>query len=634
MPIPESPQLEAGSKEPFNRADCVRNTAQSFSPYPFLLIQRLELRYLPDNDVYVKPGERLERLHSFDLAAAQRMGQFSDPGVELTDERLQEFCKQGIQARRDLGSTIVTRARQFGLVETLTSEQAKARLALAPHVNLAEEVDQQYGIFSFSGWDVFPDAQDIDKPVLIMPNRSEEGQITFEVVNLDNLNALDPEFLPLQIRGYEEKNAMHSLASSVTYNLNLHEIPESELLPEHMRALAQIADPEQRAREILYMQRFMSWMVSLGYDHSETVRLFKRELSMKHINMEDGRSVGIKYYLEHMGKCPAQTEEVHQRNVRLTEVFNVLLSVDHHYPYSFGLQAANPVRRVLQEPVQHTVYLDRAEKRNAAGKEQDQKVVDFITNTGDATDQVRLLEALQQELPDFHTTIVRFQEWLGTDYFEKSKFDELISRTAENIYFAGDKFDLKKLDDTLRRNLIIATSLTRGEFEGVYTGYRSVNTGASLYNPHLEAILPLMAIKAAQSGAEVRKGEEFLGNYHERQVQCAKRLIQELAQSYREKIKVADETLEDIAKKRQALASLQEQTGITNEEVAHLIELATPEDGKDNNGFNLIDAHLYTGLFNALVLEKQGMVDMHTPAFKELLKSLFPGRPDRVWANL
>jgi hypothetical protein len=93
--------------------------------------------------------------------------------------------------------------------------------------------------------------------------------------------------------------------------------------------------------------------------------------------------------------------------------------------------------------------------------------------------------------------------------------------------------------------------------------------------------------------------------------------------------------LSKIAEDRAAVASLKVQTGIADEAIFHLIGLATPQDRRsDDSSEPLFDYHFYTGLFLALYLEKKGYVAMHSPAFKGLLKSLFPDKPDSVWQNL
>ena len=473
---------------------------------------------------------------------------------------------------------------------------------------------------------MFP-SEDDNKPVLLVPTKSEEGQASFDIVRLDDLYGRDPEFLRQQIIEYEEKYAMDSLASSVTCNLNLHQVSKEELIPEYMREVAQIADPEQRATEVRSMQAFLNRMVKLGYGYQGAVYGFNQELSRIR-PLGNGYSYDIQSYLGHMARCPTQTEEAGQRSINLIKVYNDFLSVDYNVA-PFDRQTDDPVIRVLQEPARYIpVYLDQAEEERVADREQDQKVIAFIAKTRGITDQAQLLKALQQELPEFHGTLVRFQEWLGVDYFNKSNFDELILRSADAISIDDEKFDLKQVHKTIIEKLALERFSVKGEFEGVY-----IDTQTSyLINPHLEAILPLLVIKSAQSKAEEKKGDRIMADRYERKVQHCQRLTDSLGQSYEEKSKRADENIRKVRKYREDIAKFKSQIGITDEEIANLIELTKKEDRDDDFGPE-IDSYLYTGLFNALVLSKQGIVDMQSPAFKALLKSLFRDSPATLWKN-
>lgn len=631
MLTPEGEGKKFESKETLiNRADCVRHTAGKFSPSLSPLGEDIGTRYLAD-DIYVRPGEKQKRLHSTDASVVKKMSQFRDPGIELTDEKIREFDEQEEKTRKAFGPNIVTHARQFGLTEILTPEGAKERLALAPHVDLKEEVNRRLSYFKLNGWEVIPSKKD-NKPVLLVPTTSETGQISFETVDLDKLHDRDPEFIPQQVRDYEEKDAMHSLAREVSYNLKLHEVSETELLPKYIIDAAQITDPAQRARAVQSMQTYIAWLAEFkkrGHNFTDIDLI-------QGLNSRISRSgVYIPHYLEHMAECPAETDETHQKSAEMAHVRKALLLEDYNAP-SFDKLKADLVISVLQNPKFYTVNLDLAEKYSNSIREQDQKVKNFIEKTENITDQAQLLNALQQELPDFHDTLVKFQKWLGPGLFEKSRFDELIAKIATKISLADEKFDigkitgnislvnekfnLNKLNSNLRKELESAAPIAKGEFEGVLIE-SDTSREASLYNPHLKFVLPLMGIKSAQAEAKSEEKKEL----------CQK-LTQELAQSYNDKIINGDSSLGEIAEKKAALSLFKEQTGIKDEEITRLIELTKNRDYDDEYSMG-VDTALYTGLFNALALEKQGMIDS-SQVFKELLKTLFPNRPETVWHNL
>lgn len=289
--------------------------------------------------------------------------------------------------------------------------------------------------------------------------------------------------------------------------------------------------------------------------------------------------------------------------------------------------------QVSLNPAGHTVYLDRAERENAVGREQYQNVIAFIAKTESITDQEQLLEVLERELPEFHATLVKFQKWLGVcGYPERSGFEDLISKIVEAILLGGEKVDSGQLSGALEKGLEWVVFATSGEFEGVFIDRYSTGRRISLYNPHLKAVLPLLAIKAAQAKAGEKSEDKYLGDYYKKQVQRCRELTQGLAQSYEEEIKKVDKALRGIMEMREAVVVFKEETGMTDEEIARLIKAVTDKDGRD--GRPRFNGHLYTALFNAFALHKQGVVDMRSPAFKGLFESLFPGVSETFWKSL
>ena len=107
--------------------------------------------------------------------------------------------------------------------------------------------------------------------------------------------------------------------------------------------------------------------------------------------------------------------------------------------------------------------------------------------------------------------------------------------------------------------------------------------------------------------------------YRKKGQQCDE-LIGKLKQSYQSRVEYAETRLIEIADDRERLATFKLQTGISDEEISHLITLANAKH----------DILLYTLLFNALFLSKKGLIDMASPVFKAFLQSLLPKTPQTV----
>jgi len=96
-----------------------------------------------------------------------------------------------------------------------------------------------------------------------------------------------------------------------------------------------------------------------------------------------------------------------------------------------------------------------------------------------------------------------------------------------------------------------------------------------------------------------------------------------------------EKSLQHIEDSKTEVTSLKRQTGITDEEMSHLFDIAVYKDmEKDYLGFFWYDKTFYITLLNALILDKEGKIDMHSSAFKGLLKSLFPEKKDEILEKL
>lgn len=638
MTTPEKGSELKPNKE-FDRADCIWRTVRAFSPQLPSLGQGIEARYIPGNDVYRMPNEHESsvRIHSLDNAVSQRISQFKDPGVDLTDEKLEELKNQGWQAKLDWGNAVVTRARELELVKTLTY-QAESGPALPPNVNLKKEVGSR-NIFRLGGlWGITRD--DNDKPTLLVLIHitpivaGEKQQRFFETVNLDDLHERDPEFLPRQIRDFEVKQVMSLLAGSITAELatelKFHKIHEEELLPGYMRRLSGIVNPEQRAKEMQSIPVFLSLLVKLGHDYDKLVHNFQQEMYNRKSDAGSRGSVWIDSYLGHMAECSAQSTVVRGINAELLSAYR---SINNHAVFNHVVsdeqQTENSdVIKLLQTIAKnHPVGLEVGEKRWISRREQVQKVVDFIDKTKDIVDRAKFLQVLSQDLPEFHSTLVKFREWLGNDYSQRGNFDMVVLDTARTISEVK-KPDIKQLGEVLEKKLGTAVPVS-GKFEGVSVEGVHFNERAGFDNQDLQAVLLLMVIKTAQAEA---KGKKDNSSYNE-QFQHCQALTLALKESHEEENKSTDALLANIAEEKKALSLLQAQTGIADREITHLIQLTKGEDKGDGLGPEL-DSSLFAGLLTALVLEKQGVVNTRSPVFKELLKSLFPGKPEATWQKL
>ena len=626
---------ELEPSKPFDRAGCIRHALSGFTPLPSLVPlgeTRIGSRYFHSYSKYTMPGEQVIGHYDLDLAVAEKVRQFGSLEGEPTDAELQRLNEDETQTRKAFGSAIVTHARQFGLVKTLTPEQVKEQmLDHNLYKALDRIVNQHLSGFSYNEWEVLRSRDYGGGPILLVPfQSSEEGQVFIETVSLDNLDARDPEFLPQHILDYQIKTALSLLADRLIINLENHQVQETELLPGYIREVAKIKDPEQMARETQSILRYISHMESLSHEWYRFFNGFEYHLSNRMIATSSGRGIRISSYLSHMAECPTQTDETRQRNKLTLEFLNNLLPKKPDHLSKSPEEAARD--KVLLKPYINFMVV---ENRNITDRELSNTVIDFIEKTRNIVGQEQFIAILQQELPEFYDTLVNFQEWLETNnLFGDHRFSSLISVVAKEISFPGERVDLVRLNSILEGRLSSAVIGTTRTFEGISKDPRG---GVHITNSHLKALLPLMVIKAVHADAEGKKKDGFSEKYYAPQVQLAHKLTQDLEQSYVRQGEEASRMLAGIAEDKRDLETLQKQFGITDEEIAHLVELTKIEEAKHGDSFIPGSGHnyeLYTALFNALVLQKQGLVaDMRSPVFKEFLKSLFK-IPSAIWDSL
>src|SRR3989344_6170510 len=122
---------ELEPSKPFDRAGCIRHALSGFTPLPSLVPlgeTRIGSRYFHSYSKYTMPGEQVIGHYDLDLAVAEKVRQFGSLEGEPTDAELQRLNEDETQTRKAFGSAIVTHARQFGLVKTLTPEQVKEQM--------------------------------------------------------------------------------------------------------------------------------------------------------------------------------------------------------------------------------------------------------------------------------------------------------------------------------------------------------------------------------------------------------------------------------------------------------------------------------------------------------------------------
>jgi len=288
---------------------------------------------------------------------------------------------------------------------------------------------------------------------------------------------------------------------------------------------------------------------------------------------------------------------------------------------------------LLGHPEKYTIDLDQEEESLVALRSENIKVRDFIERTADVADQDQFEERLRREMPSYYQTLKRFEEWLGKDSQGMNLLDEVVMNTVSDIssaYYGADE-GLSGLEISLRKNLSRVAGDIVGNFEGVDFYQNHSVVGVAIHNYHLLAVLPQLVLKRMKVGAEAYSDSTYAREYFESLGNKAGKITKELSASYDRANVNVERSLEVVGRNREYFSSFKESLGITETQVARLINAAVvKKEGRD--GF---DKKLFRGLFNAMELEKRGKVsDMKSPAFKSFFKMLCPSVTDESWERI
>lgn len=375
------------------------------------------------------------------------------------------------------------------------------------------------------------------------------------------------------------------------------------------------------------MRTYLSWLVGLGSDTANLVHYFKGRLNHAHVVMPEGRNAYINNYLDHMTQCPAQPADVSAAHARLRQHLHSLTTVDTHSP-RLRDQSDSPIIPILENPDRYTLHLDAYEgilRQTQIENQQAARVVDLAQTHSHPQ---RFVEDLETQFPDFHASLTQFQHWLDQDSVTYSPFSGIIDHIANAITYADKDFDLAQLRHTMHTSTKSLYFPARREFSGVHI-FRP-GGDLSISHPHLQSLIPLLAIKTAQSRSDA---QESRFPEHESTAARCQRLNQELAQDYEAKAKNDVARLEEIARDRDLTTQFLQANNITLAEIARLADIASYGDQEHDYG-SKVDHFLYGNLFIAHVLHKQELIDLGSPAFQSFLKALLPRQSDSVWAKL
>ena len=615
-------------KERRNRDECTRSTVRAYRAhlYPFGS-SNITLRYRdPSEQFAIFAASELTEI-KFTDTIDQLIKRLVYTGTVLTDEKLQEFIQQGEQAELNISNAILLHAQTLGLSQIQSPEEVKNNVNETYLVESVVEEEQQPDIKPIP-W-IISTAKKSDAPIFSVPQRADDGQLTFVSVNLDILYKADPSFLPQRIREYELAQNIRNLAYRIESNIQLHDIQGSELVPRFMSELANV-EIYQSNEVIESIIVFLTHMAKLGSDFSELVYDLKRSLIYTRREKSDGSGAHIDEFLRHKSVCSTETRKTRDEYKLMLQLYEAIQAME--MPRSDSDIDAIPSlgMKIIKHPAEYAVYTDQDIDVNRVNREKTLQVINFIQESVNFTSQEQFLEALRIRLPDLYGTLQEFQKWLKDPYSERDAFESFIEQIAKIIARSGEKFGFEELIETLERTLQYYPTHTSKKFDGVRIDSSKTPTVSSISNSHLKILLPLISILSARR--IITSQQDSSGNPQEKQVIICDELSQNLIQQQEALLQSIDQSTQKLEAKKEALVKFRSHVGISDGEMAQIIELTRLQHEIPLHSGRSTDVPLFTTLFNILVLEKQGSISgVHTKPFIELLKTLLPNRRETIW---
>jgi hypothetical protein len=622
------------------RTACIEYVLDKFTPYIYpILGGDIELRYLPPDDLYTDPHAALvRRSHEVDKFCADYLLTYKKTPSLLTDEVLDHFSDMYEDAKSRFGPQLIAHAQSLGLVRTLSGAQAKSLTNLHEFVYLSGPHKNTYMDLFRVGWEIFRSADEQKGPILLVapPADSEDDEAPFQVLYLDELYNRDSKFLKEKILDFHKRKALAHLASSIRYDIELHLVPEDQILPKYLTALEEIPDDESKRQVRKHMGQYLTLLKLVLPDYQRTRKRLQNQLDKMFV-IGDGYTTTIQDYLTRLTNHPARPQATQQRAASMNDTLKMFMDkeVDHELPPPSGITFSE-VSAVLEKPGYYAHDLDFTESNLRGILDQNAKIAQYYSAIANVNNPQQVEQLLQYYLPDFHQTLTNFKAWAGTNYLGKSRYEIFIEKVAfafEIAYMTPGKDPLQSLDEAIKKYLWTSIGVKEA-FPGI--SMLGPSDQITFHNSHLAMVLPLITVNRiradllAQIGTSYQRTEYLLD-----QALQFKQLEPVLQAAYTNKYSHNDSSLiqrlEQIRSDRALFDRFVKALDISQQEIDKLTQIAK---GYDAHLGEIFYDDTFSILFSLLYFEKilpNARASIQTLAFREFLQSLYPGVSPDIW---
>lgn len=603
MPSVAKAEIERG--EPNGRKACIDFSLRNFKPGLYALMaeeQGLEARYLgKESSIDRNTGKLIipsviNNIRGIVSGLSQRNGL-----SVLTDDELRDRREEAHKKQQHTGLEIKEKAEELGLVTVQTEDQVNSMLDQSGSRLFTYEVNRKdgHGYLQSRGWNMY--RTENGAFVLITRSAGEGDVQQFDTTSVDALFDQDPDFVADKIRSFYESQGVEHVVNSIAYNLALHEVDSSTLIPQFFDLLS--TDAQTREKEIDGLITFLYAFGRIGEYPNKLVNQFTTNLKRRTQQILDGKQeTTSRDYVDHLITCPGESEQGRTQAFLRFGLMEAFAGIEFDKLERPNWEDNSPEAqqtRLLMHPLSHTQRVIEKERiRIQSEKERDSQFVRVIQATRQITDMGEFEQALARDLPDAFSSIERIKE-VGPTFAGKTAFDRFIDRATAMVVRDG-----RELNQAVMESLE-AMHLPHDSVPGILFDWRR---GVRFTNPELQFLLSLIVLKSVQATNPDSIGER----------------LSSMVTSYEKKITSADTRLVQLNQEEELMKAVLAQYGISEEIVDRLAVSVEPEDTQTDRPNHTA----FTLAFLALLFSEH--LDRTSPAFRAMVKEIYPSVKDET----
>lgn len=524
------------------------------------------------------------------------------------------------------GERIVGEAQKLGVDYDLNPDQLAQYISPFAAERLTEDIKSGTGTLVKRGWHVYND--NAGHAVLLTYKPGQTPYLSpIKAVILDDIYEQDAELVKSELRSLFVAGINARLKSSAEYELENHRLG-ADLVPPFLEKLAEGGPLDRESVRNLFI-------LSAQFDETGKQRVERMGKTGEVYRVqipEENRFVYLESSLKHRALCPAEPNDTRQKAVNQYQVLwemqnSAFTAPQNKFEISEHEILPDPLL-FAHEPMAEAI----AEVSETLKSSND--FISFIDRTSQSARGVdSTLKDLKRRLPGRHAKLERFRSELGESFIHSNNFDDFINDAARDLRFALSGSPIgDQVTDTEGASLVIArklgmysTNLSHGgedwvrrEQDGKYGSKTEIRDEFLK-----DIILYIVAKNIQQRNDSVIESSGAAAQF------AAGKLITMLTEKYSHIKTEAGTRIKQLEDRTKRFDKLNKNLGITKQQIGRMIKHVS--EGKSGDR-SLYDRTKFGILYRTLAYQRHGLVDIKSPATREMLNNFYLNMTPEDWA--